>query len=378
MHKPAWLDEEGELFGLLSSYVDDLDKRPFSERKQALRKTVNKKTLPGLYRHNEDSDQKWTLLKSLANEYRIFDIMYDKRRGPYAAEFENASLILLEKAEPLVRRWLNRPVKLPYRHEWNEAARLHAKYFADGGEELSKRALKVEGLSAEEVILGFVELSKYISKGMSLRQLSARCFYGDSKFLDSRQDLVEKIFPHSMIRPRPVVVNAYLPSDFEDVLFVENQDSYIELALRGKLNCAIVYMAGFRSSARNIRDRNGVSLHFHVASVEKEKEAFKRWWYDEDVQMRSIWFWGDLDFSGMGILKALKQRFADAEAWRPGYQALLQCLVHGLGHKAVTASKDEQVDPGETGCQFTDQELLPALRKYERFVDQEGVLLDTL
>ncbi|MDH5547043.1 MAG: DUF2220 family protein [Gammaproteobacteria bacterium] len=378
MHRPAWLDEEAEILGLLSSLIDDLDKRPYSQRKQALRKKLNKKTLPGLFRHDAGSDQLWSLLKSLSTDYHIFDIKVDHKRGPYAAEFDNAALLFLENAEPLVRRWLLRPARRPYRQEWSDAVYSNESCFGDALDEFANRPIQVTGLSAEDIVLGFVKLSSLISKGMSLRQLSAYCFFGDSKFLDQRQDYVEKLFANSNIRPRPVVVNAYLPPRFDDVLFVENQDSYTELVLRGGMKFAIVYMAGFRSSARNIRDRDSVSLHFHHASTESEKDAFQSWWFQESSQLRDVWFWGDLDFSGMGILKSLRQRFNNAAAWRPGYQALLRALESGAGHKAETASKEEQQDPGEIGCEYADQELLPALRIRKRFIDQEGVLLDAI
>jgi hypothetical protein len=43
------------------------------------------------------------------------------------------------------------------------------------------------------------------------------------------------------------------------------------------------------------------------------------------------------------------------------------------GHPAEDAGKQEQLDPGETGCRYADERLLPALRVAERFIDQEAV-----
>ncbi|MBT4075489.1 MAG: hypothetical protein HOE78_02800, partial [Gammaproteobacteria bacterium] len=31
--------------------------------------------------------------------------------------------------------------------------------------------------------------------------------------------------------------------------------------------------------------------------------------------MCPVWFWGDLDYSGMAILKVLRQRFENVQAW---------------------------------------------------------------
>jgi hypothetical protein len=36
------------------------------------------------------------------------------------------------------------------------------------------------------------------------------------------------------------------------------------------------------------------------------------------------------------------------------------------------ADLSEVSHPGETGCTYADQELLPAMRQYGRFIDQEA------
>ena len=84
--------------------------------------------------------------------------------------------------------------------------------------------------------------------------------------------------------------------------------------------------------------------------------------------MRSF---GDLDFAGMQILASLREVFAQAEAWRPGYGELIRALSEGGGHLPEMASKERQTDPGTTGCRYADDELLPLMRQRGRFVDQE-------
>ena len=51
---------------------------------------------------------------------------------------------------------------------------------------------------------------------------------------------------------------------------------------------------------------------------------------------------------------------------------LLQILEAEGGHNPEAARKAGQRDPGFTGCQHADAVLLPAIRRYGKFVDQEG------
>ncbi|MGE5622520.1 MAG: hypothetical protein ACM3WS_05135 [Bacillota bacterium] len=52
----------------------------------------------------------------------------------------------------------------------------------------------------------------------------------------------------------------------------------------------------------------------------------------------------------MDILKKLRVIFPGAQAWHPGYQALLDLLVAGEPHVPGEAKKSGQNDPGQTGC----------------------------
>ena len=52
---------------------------------------------------------------------------------------------------------------------------------------------------------------------------------------------------------------------------------------------------------------------------------------------------------------------------------MLELLEHGGGHSAGQAHKTGQLDPVQTGCAYSDTTLLPALRRHQRFVDQEAV-----
>ncbi len=96
------------------------------------------------------------------------------------------------------------------------------------------------------------------------------------------------------------------------MLFIENQDSYIQ-ALAGvpeEVNyLTVVYASGFRGSAERVRMSNGVSLYYHGTWNDSLKYQFESWWYGKSASTWPIWFWGDLDYSGMAILKALRRIF---------------------------------------------------------------------
>ncbi|HEY6645354.1 MAG TPA: hypothetical protein VIZ63_24710 [Povalibacter sp.] len=72
----------------------------------------------------------------------------------------------------------------------------------------------------------------------------------------------------------------------------------------------------------------------------------------------------------MQILKALRARFGDVTAWRPGYEPMLAALGTTGGYRDRSDEVVGQMDPGITGCGYADQVLLPAIREHGR-IDQE-------
>ncbi|WP_457671333.1 Wadjet anti-phage system protein JetD domain-containing protein [Thiolapillus sp.] len=133
------------------------------------------------------------------------------------------------------------------------------------------------------------------------------------------------------------------------------------------------YMWRAFAAARRIREPQGVSLHYHAGSNLPCQGEMEAWWFQQATANWPLWFWGDLDYAGMGILKALKQRFAKLAAWQPGYIPMLTMLQEGKGHSAEAASKQAQSDPGSTGCDYADNVLLPAMRRHKAFIDQESI-----
>ena len=372
--RPEWLDDEPEIVAILGEFLDKLDKKPLTDRARIPSIAISKAIAPVLHRHDEAADRTWELMRGL--EGILFEVRLSRKHQPYDAEYVGASLRFLEQSEAICRAWLARPRAKRYQKEWVMAVEAYADAFADGGVSLREHPVRVTGKSAEQVVQGFAQIGAFEGRKFTLRQLSARVFWGNSKVLDPREDLLQQLYPEIELVPRPVFFYIFLPETLNGVLFIENQDTYVQ-ALAGRptevKGLALVYGAGFKSSAGRIRTREGAILHYQGGSYVGRQVDFEAWWFDQRSPEWPAWFWGDLDFSGMEILKALRQRFGDVQAWQPGYAPMMRLLREGKGHSPDTADKAEQVDPGSTGCPYADEELLPAMWEIGRFVDQEAV-----
>jgi len=166
--------------------------------------------------------------------------------------------------------------------QWREAVQHHAHAFPAGCEALLGRRIAIEGRSAEEVIAAFARIAA-VRGPITLRQLSAFAFWGDSKVLDDRGELIAALFPQLQIRERALVVSVYLPEVCEGVLFIENQDTYTAACCghpAAAVQLAVVFASGFRSSAERIRSPDGALLHYAGAGAARLREPFESWWFE--------------------------------------------------------------------------------------------------
>ena len=213
-------------------------------------------------------------------------------------------------------------------------------------------------------------------KAMALREASARVFQGRAKLLDSREELLRLLGATAGQFSEPPVQLLLAPpasgGPFTQVLFVENLVSFEHMAdtrAPAWRDSLLVYAAGFRGSARRLRSRSGCRLYLRAGVAADSLPAVERWLFDGEE--RPVHFFGDLDFAGMAILASLREVFAQAVAWTPGYRVLAELLAQGGGHTPELAAKTRQDDPGTTGCPYADVDLLPLMRAQGRFVDQE-------
>jgi len=375
--KPCWLDDQEEIQYLLALFLDGLDRISADERKRPLGITLTIKKFPSLFHGGLESDTQWGLIKNLCYDYGLFSICPCAKRDPYEPEYVGARLIINADSEAILRSWLNRPRKDLPLIEWQMAVDKVAVQFSGETKQLRTYRLNIGDRSCEEILNGFIKISCYLDIPVTLRQLSAACFFGLSKFLDGRERLVYSLYPELTLLPRPLVVNIYLPKEVGGVLFIENQDSYtcaINGVPTGVEELALIYSSGFKGSASRVRCRDGALLHLHGDGALKWRDVFESWWFAESVCDWPVYFGGDLDFSGMMILRSIRERFGQIEAWPLGYQKMLKCLESGQGHRLDEAKKQDQTDPGITGSMFADEVLLPAIRQREVFIDQELVV----
>ncbi len=372
MEAPRWLADEAALQALLHAVLDRFDRQAGEDRQRDVLLTAAV-VVPDLLHSDVRADQLWHCIEDL-QQRGVLKIRSPRqsKRDPYAAPWQDAKLAFAADIESLLRKWLKRPRLITVAQAWRQAVQ-HSQLFIEHAAWLQERPIVVTGRSAVEV-LNALATAQDIAGPVTLRQLSARLFWGDSKLLDERAELIATLFPRLSIRERVMLVTVFLPERFDGVLFVENLDTYAA-ALEGRPTAvqalAIVYAAGFAASADRIRSRTGARLHYSGAGMMPHAPAFEHRWFGERPWDLPLHFWGDLDFAGMQILRTLRQRFGDVCAWRPGYEPMLARLRACGGYGGHDVAGKAQIDPVMTGCEFADHTLLPAIRQQGRW-DQEG------
>jgi hypothetical protein len=370
VERPLWLDEEAEIRALLSAALDRFDRRRGVDRQRRIHLAALEH-LPSLGRADAAADHAWALVQDL--ERRGVLAIRRTARGPYDVDWLAAKIAFSPEAEGTLREWLGRDWNAPAALVWRRAIERYADSFHDAGAALLPQRIVIENRSAEDVVAALAGAAR-LTVPMTLRQLSATVFWGNSKILDDRGELVAALLPHLEIRDRTLVMAVHLPRECRGVLFIENQDTYTTAAAGTPVEArelALVFAAGFRGSAARVRSRSGSLLHYAGPGRLEFAERFDAWWYDNGPAFGSSWFWGDLDFAGMQILRRLRDRFEGLDAWLPGYESMLVRLQTSGGYGARIGDAKGQVDPILTGCPYADSALLPAIRRYGQ-LDQES------
>lgn len=359
---PPWLAEEAEIVALLGAALDRFDRQRGVDRERQF-SLMAENYLPSLLRADAAADQTWELVKDLRDR-GVLSIR-TVRRSPYDPEWKGAKLGFSPTIEETLRAWLNRDWNEPAMQLWRLAVERNAAAFPEGGAVLLNQRLSVANRTAEEVVAALIS-ARDVRGPVTLRQLSATLFWGDSKVLDERGELVAVLWPELEIRERALVVAVYLPATCRGVLFIENQDTYTAAAggtVAGTAGLALVFAAGFRGAASRVRSRAGALLHYAGPGEAALVAEFDEWWFGQVSEAWPCWFWGDLDFSGMQILKSLRSRFADLCAWQPGYEPMLARLKTSAAYSGRLIDDRGQIDPMVTGCPYADSTLLQAIRE---------------
>lgn len=374
---PAWLSHSG-VQQLLNMLLDRTERAELAQSTQARATTLDARTFPALYKAEFDGDRQelWDYVLSLAKMQWI-DLRLDKGQ-PGMAQYERKpkvkvlDLVAIRNATGRLER-----NKSPM-ERWREAVFSELSATDIVKLSVSKYRIDIPGRLPGEIARQLNSLQALAGQPLMLREVSARLFWGQSKILDGRQALVAATLgldecPFAEV---PVQLQIHLPAEgFERILFIENQVTF-ERATR-ELSAqyagyALIFCSGFKGSALRLRCEGGASLYFaaHGRIDDVSREAFKQWL--TSTILLPCAFWGDLDYSGMAILKALRNSFPNIVAWEPGYAPMLKRLLAGEGHAADAANKKNQRVVESVGCSYADMTLLPALSLKGKFVDQES------
>lgn len=385
MTTPDWA-QNPVLAALLNTLLDRIEEHPFVDRQRSLVLPLTAKTWPAFFKIDLPGERTfhWQLFERLL-VLPGFALKLDERRIARDLDLmeRRPRLVVGPEAEAFLREATDRPLtgRDIWITHWREAV---AQRFGQGSlaQRLIAHPIAVLSRTPEDVIERFVGLMDLMTGDLMLHEAASRQFWGLSKLLNGHQETIALLagtqecpFPN---RPVQLVVQALTDVPDAPILFVENCATFESLAA-GRMQEArghiLIYASGYKASARRIRRAEGSSLYFSEGVFERNPklpEAIRNWLYSSD-STRPVYFWGDLDYAGMAILKELRVVFPDAVAWRSGYSRLLALLTSDASHSPEEAAKSGQSDPGITGCGYADAVLLPAIREQSRFVDQESI-----
>ena len=356
--------------------LDRLDTQPAAERTLSIRIELDAEMAPEIHAAESLADREvaWAALDGLADQgwakcgYRLH-----RKHGARHERKPYLDFKWTAEIEDRIRHALNRPAKAnSYASNWRVLVGQAELSLPEARlSQMAATPLIVSGRSAEEVFARFLQIRELANEPLLLREVSSRLFWGLSKLLDGRADAIAALLDSEEcpFPEQPVVLNVHVGVGFKSFLFVENHVAFERLKRRDDLaEYALIYCGGFRGAAARLRRPGGCSVYYSRTSSPEAVASFETVLFSSENP--PVFFWGDLDFSGMAILASLRSTFPSAEAWQPGYEPMLKRLMDGDGHSPAEAGKERQRPIAETGSTYADQFLIPALN-VGRFVDQE-------
>ena len=341
-----------DVLNFLGRLVDRLDSAERRGAGRAQSVPLNLKTWPELVTARFESDK-----EALWAEVRQLHVQGWIRLAPEAAARSSSGyawdvkVSVLRPAE--VREAVGRTERVKSSIErWREAVHEHLAASQLVKQVVGSYCIELPGRNMADVVHRLNDLEALADQPLLLREVSAKLFWGMSKVLDGRQGLVAAVlglaecpFPEA-----PLQLLVQLPATrLRGVLFVENQMSFEQAARSGSSHLdglALVYASGFKGSAQRLRSASGASVYYsHRGAVSPDcLEVFESWLFANSEDLPAF-FWGDLDWSGMGILRAMRVPFPGILAWQSGYIPMLQSLLEGHGHAPIEADKHGQLAP---------------------------------
>lgn len=367
-----------ELQSFLARLVDRMDAAELRGASKVQSVPLNSKTWPELVDACFESDKEvlWGELCQL-DARGWLEVKPRSATSSSSGYAQDVRVSVLVPSE--IRMSVGRPERVKSAVErWREAVSRYLDAPSSVKEVVGNFCIELPERSMSDLVMRLNELPRLKNQPLLLREVSARLFWGMSKVLDDRQKLVAALlgelecpFPAS-----PIQLLVQLPErEFREVLFIENQMSFEQAVRSGAAHwegVAVAFASGFKGSAQRLRSQGGASVYYSQrgSSTPQHRDAFEAWLYAESIE-RPVFFWGDLDWSGMAILRAMRQSFPALQAWPRGYEPMLHQLLAGQGHTPYEADKQGQLPVSSTGCPYADEQLIPALRSTGAFIDQE-------
>lgn len=375
MSQPLWL-ESAPIQSFLRLVVDRLDAAEGRGAEKAQSIALGERTWPALYQAAFEStkEELWEHVIDMCR-WGWFEVRPGSALRSLSGYAQEPRLAVTNVAA--VREAVARPERAKGPGElWREAVDAFLQAPTEAKKAAAGYCIELEGHSPRDIVERLNQLSDLPDSGVLLREASSRLFWGMSKVLDNRQGLVAAVlgldecpFPES-----PIQLQVMLPAgQLQGVLFIENLMSFEKSIRSGSpayQGLALVYASGFKATAKRLRSAQGVSLFYarRGSLAAAQLEVFEDWLFT-DLPTLPVSFWGDLDWSGMRILKTLRDTFREVSAWEPGYAPMRANLLEGYGHQPEAAEKRGQQPLESTGCRYADAHLLPLLSR--GFVDQE-------
>jgi hypothetical protein len=357
--------------------LDRLDTQPAADRTHPIRINLTASMAPEIY-HAESlaaREVAWAAVHGVvAAGWAWLDYRLHQRHGVREDREPFLDITWSEATEQYVRLQLGRPRKEPsYAVQWRTLIEGQNLSVSEAALiKLCASPIQVSGRAIEEVLSRFLSIRVLGHEALLLREVSSQVFWGLSKLLDGRGEAVAALLgvEECPFPEQPIVLNVHITQRPIAFLFVENHVSFERLKQRNNVpETALIFSSGFRAAAARLRRLEGCSVYYSRSSNADAMLVFEKMLFSTaDI---SVFFWGDLDFAGMAILASLRSVFPSAQAWRPGYEPMITRLIKGDSHSAVESGKERQRPIERTGCPYADDVLIPALRSYGHFVDQE-------
>jgi len=357
--------------------IDRLDVQPAAERTQSIRINLDSEMAPEIHLAESLAARAvaWASIERIVSAgWASLDYRKHRRHGAREEREPYLDFRWPESVEDFIRRRLRRPRKSPsYAMQWRALLTEANLGLPEAGlAKLAGTPIEISGRSIEEVFSRFLSVRDIAHEPLLLREVSSRVFWGLSKILDGRADVVAALLncDECPFPEQPIVLNVHVATVPTAFLFVENHVAFERLKRRSDPpDLALIFSSGFRGAAARLRKPSGCSIYYSRTSGQEAIAVFEQALFsDTDI---AVFFWGDLDYAGMSILASLRSIFPSAQAWRPGYEPMLARLAVGDGHSPSQSGKERQREIERTGCVYADNQLIPALKSFGKFVDQE-------